>query len=63
MSTHQSKHNPSQVEPQSSKPGNSLPPKAQHSTDNRKPLPFDDENPTSGEVVETTKPNIEGFEG
>ncbi len=63
MSTHESKRNPSQAQPQNGKPGNSIQSKAQHSADNRKPLPFDDDNGTTGEVVDTTNPKIEGFEG
>ncbi|HEX8706080.1 MAG TPA: hypothetical protein VF815_45015 [Myxococcaceae bacterium] len=63
MSTNESKHNPSQAKQPSNKPGNPIQPKAQHSADKRKPLPFDDDNGTTGEVVETTNPKIEGFEG
>ena len=63
MSTHESKHNSSQAKQQSHKPANPIQPKAQHSNDNRKPLPFDDDNGTTGEVVETTNPKIEGMEG
>ena len=63
MSTPESKHNPSQAKQPSHKPGNPVPPKAQHSNGNRKPLPFDDDNGSSGEVVDTSNPpKIEGFE-
>ena len=63
MSTPESKRNPSQSEQQSHKPGNPIQPKAQHSADKRKPLPFDD-NGSPGDVVETTNvPKIDGIEG
>lgn len=59
MSTHESERNSSQDKPQSSKPGNSIPPKAQHSPDKRKPLPFDDDdNGTSGQMVDTSNPKM-----
>jgi hypothetical protein len=59
MSTPESKRTPSNIKPESNKPGNSTPPQPQHDAPRRKPLPYDDE-PTGGAEESSPVPDTNG---
>ncbi len=60
MSTSESQRKPSNIKPESDKPGNSTPPQPQHDAPRRKPLPFDDDEPTGGAEGSSQVPDTNG---